>query len=172
MITPFIKDWMKTLPVYKRNFEVITSGNDDIEFSAPLGYSIVNEFKDLVFVKDQAPSSLGSEYTTPMWGGAPAIGRASAVKYLVKVEGGQTVGLSNVASNVSYAIGELDHNAIVINPSRTPGEGQYHGEWLNDNVTLNNKTKYIIVSFRNGDGSTSFTDAQLALLPTYIEIKK
>ena len=98
-------------------------------------------------------------------------GRASAVNYILQVSGGETIGLSDSAQNVTYAIAEFNADKYTVNPNRTDGAGEVHMAWLSDDVTLNLNTKYIVVSFKNGDGSTSFTQEQLELLPTYIEFK-
>ena len=170
-IVPFIVDWMKTLSVYERDFEIIT---DNTSSDEPEGYTIVSNFTDLVFTKDISPSRLGNGYSeTPNWGQGTytSTGRATAVNYLVKVNGGETIGLSDRATGVTYAVGEVDSNAIGINLEMVVGNGQFHGEWLSNDLTLTDNTRYIMVSFKNGDGNTSFTDDQIALLPTYIEFK-
>ena len=65
---------------------------------------------------------------------------------------------------VSYAIFEMKEDTLY-------SGGQGHSSWLTTNVTLNASTKYIAVSFKNGDGSTSFTDDQLSQLGRCIKFK-
>lgn len=104
----------------------------------------------------------GSDANTAIW--VETAGRSSAVNYYVKVNGGETIGLSSSATGVTYALFEMKENTLF-------SSGQGHTAWLSENVTLNTNTKYIAVSFKNGDGKTSFTNEQLALLPTYLEFK-
>ena len=172
LLTPYIVDWIKTLSKYYRNFE-ITENDNGIIYPDPTGYTVVSNFADLTLTKDQSIGKLSSSQLKPVWSGSASVGRATAVNYLVRVTGGETLGLTSVAveNNIFYAIGELDINASTINPAGTVGEGQVHGEWLSDDLTLNTKTKYIVVSFKNGDGTTSFTNEQISLLPTYLEFK-
>lgn len=166
-IAQFITSWMKTLSIYERNFEI--TENDTTE--TPSTLTVVESFNDLVFVKDMTAPGAGGTTLTPAWSENSVTGRASAVNYLVAVNGGETVGLSSVASEVTYALVEYDSNKTVINTNNVDGNGQTHHAWLSENITLQSNTRYILVSFKNGDGTTSFTDAQIALLPTYIEFK-
>ena len=147
IIVPFIVDWMQGLSTYSADFEVTKD--------------YVESFTELKFYKDYAIASNSS--TVVNWG-SPSIGRASAFNQYLKVNGGEKIGLiDNV--DVHFAIWELDANRYVTNL------GYMHNSWLKDDITLHEDTEYIVVSFRNGDGSTSFTDEQLALLPTYIKFK-
>ena len=175
-IAPFIADWMKTLSIFNRNFDIDTgtSGDDNNDNSgtsnvAPSTLTTVTSFADLVFIKDYSQSGYGNELLTPDW--IEVVGRASAVNYVLEVSGGSAVGLSSSASDVTYSIAEFDSNKSIVNPSLTEGKGETHRAWVSNNITLQSSTKYITVSFKKGDGSTSFTDAELALLPTYIEFK-
>ena len=145
-ITPFIKDWMKTLPVTEY---VISDGI----------YTIVRKFNDLSFTPGVSLKSDGNME----WG--DAIGRASAVNYLVAVEGGASIGLSSSANNVTYAIKEYDETKTY------NSSGEAHSRWISEDITLHPSTKYIVVTFKNGDGSSNFTEEQLSLLPTYLEFK-
>ena len=162
-ITIFIEKWMKTLSVQERDFIADTEIEDELNANptVPSGITVVNSFNDLVFVKDYSIGGV-STGTTAKW--IETLGRSSAVNYYVKVNGGETIGLSSVATGVSYAIFEMKEDTLY-------SGGQGHSSWLTTNVTLNANTKYIAVSFKNGDGNTSFTNEQLALLPTYLEFK-
>ena len=166
-IAPFIADWMKTLQIYERTFEIIEEEN---------GIKVVTSFNDLVFVGDWSCASVGTGTNTPsyftddiLW--KEVTGRASSVNYVLKVSGGETIGLTDSAQNVTYAVAEFNADKYTVNPTKQEGAGQNHSTWLSDDITLTSNTKYIVVSFKNGDGSTSFTQEQLELLPTYLEFK-
>ena len=164
-IAPFIAKWMNSLKTYNKDFEIIT------EEETSDGIKIVNSFSDLIFTNNVTAPGAGLGTNVPTWSDTQVTGRASAVNYLVKVNGGEKIGLSSLVTNVSYAIVEYDINKTVININNIPGKGELHRAWLSADVTLQTTTKYILVSFKNGDGSTSFTNEQLALLPTYIVFK-
>ena len=146
-MAPFIAEWMQGLKSYSASFEVIKD--------------FVMSFSDLIFYKDSAISTASS--TVVQWGSS-SVGRASAVNQYVKVNGGEKIGLID-GVNVSFAIWELDINKNVTNL------GYMHNSWLNDDIILHEDTEYIVVSFKNGDGSTSFTDDQLSQLGRCIKFK-
>ena len=174
-ITQFIKAWMKKLPIHVNDYNIEETEpsepnpEDGIETDGT--YTIVSSFSDLVFTKDYTQGLIGAQQE-PNWK-ADNVGRSSAVNYIVKVNGGETIGLSASASNVTYAFAELNENKTKVNVtgSTNTTTGQTHSEWLNRNVTLQSGTKYITLSFKKGDGTTSFTDEELLLLPTYLEFK-
>lgn len=66
------------------------------------------------------------------------------VSYLDFFEGSTTY------NGVTYAVGELDENATVVNLNRVEGDGQYHYGWHSDNITLTYKTKYIYLKMVKG----------------------
>lgn len=142
IMVPFIIEWMNKLSVYEKDFEVI--------------YNRVTSFEELVYTADYAIASNGAY--------RPSSGRAASVGYYLKVNGGETIGLSDTATGVSYALYEF-------NDAMSSSGGETHKQWLNGNITLNSNTRYVAISFKNSDGSSSFTSEQLSLLPTYLEFK-
>ena len=147
-ICPFILDWMKTLKVYNKDFEI----NDYTDNN-----SQITQISQLSFYKHTSMGDNGKFVTN-------VTGRASCLNQELVVNGGETIGLSSAANNVTYAIYEFDEN---MNSSG----GQTHGAWLSNDITLNSRTRFIRISFKNGNGSTDFSDEQLSLLPTYLEFK-
>lgn len=145
-ICPFILNWMKTLKVHNKDFEIDTSTDNSSQIS------------QLTFYKSTSINSNNGNFVENI------TGRASCLNQELAVNGGETIGLSSAANNVTYAIYEFDEN---MNSSG----GQTHKAWLSNVITLNSRTRFIRISFKNGNGSTDFTDEQLSLLPTYIVFK-
>lgn len=121
-------------------------------------------FYKLTFVKRYSinggnSGSLAGEYAENI------TGRAASVNQQLEVNGGEIIGLSNFANNVSYAIFEFNENMEY-------SGGQSSKEWLSRDITLNENTKYIRIAFKKGDGTTDFTDEEVVLLPSYLEFKK
>ena len=104
-------------------------------------------------------------------GGASFIqstGRAADINNCLQVVGGQIVSLVNPiveGKDISYAICEFmaDGN---INPN-----GEQGRRWLTTDLKLHKDTAYIVIFFKNGDGSTDFTISGASELPNCITLK-
>ncbi|MCI8443855.1 MAG: hypothetical protein HFJ37_01550 [Clostridia bacterium] len=126
-----------------------------------LGFEIsdeTNPFRKLTFYNQVSVNSVNGTFVHGI------TGRASCLNQELKVKGGETIGLSSLANNVTYSIYEFNDNMVA-------SGGQTHSSWFAHDITLNPNTRYLRITFKNGDGSIDFTDEQLLQLPSYLEFK-
>ena len=146
---------------------------DDTEQVDPSNYAIfgtdekslliVDDISDLDFV---AGKSVGSKAN----GFSDAVGRATSITQVLAVNGGQVVTLNQGIDGVTLTYSLTESTSKLINSTTIPTGGYGAESWLAGNATLQETTKYILIAFKKGDGSTDFTSSELAQLKNCITI--
>ena len=122
------------------------------------------------------------EYTMPGNAGADFSkttlnGRACCVTSALAVEGGETLALvDNLeelfgSSDLFWSLIEFKDAPLSPNLMSTTSSAATGRAWINGSHQLNANTKYVIIAFKNGDGSVDFTEEQLAVLSRCLVIK-
>jgi len=145
-----------------------SSGGETITNGLGQNITVVDDPTDLIFVEAivATGASLGTISSYP--GNASAAGRAAANNMVLAVNGGETITMSESApSGQVFTFAEFSDAPISQSTLSAGGVGG--GAWLTTG-TLKSDTKYVLFGFRNGDGSTRFTQDQLNMLGTYIII--
>lgn len=95
-------------------------------------------------------------------------GRASDHTHALAASAGQTITLSQPIEGVTlaYAIVAFKEDG----KTAATGKNFTAQAWLSDPVTLPANTAYILIAFKRGDGTSDFSDAELALLPSALTI--
>ena len=117
--------------------------------------TIVDNFNDAVIVNGY---SNGADDGTP----TATVGRASYKDYVFKVTGGSTLNFTQVTTGLAYSV--IEYTNIPLSSSTVNRAGQIAKAWLTNDLALHSSTNYIRIAFKNGDGSSDFTEDQLALL--------
>ena len=138
----------------------------------------------MTFNPEYAPSGFANEDFTP----ATVDGRATCITAVLKVNGGETIGfVDNLAevfgsTGLYFAVLEFSDSPLSNSTLSFPGtkstdtltdekRAACGNKWLQDDHTLQNNTRYLIIAFKNGDENVDFTTEQLAKLPLCLEIK-
>ena len=97
-----------------------------------------------------------------------SVGRAADINNVLQVKGGQIVSLSNAiveGKDISYSIIEIKSDGTI------NSKGAVGAAWYTQDITLQKDTAYILIFFKNGDGSTDFTVSGASELPNCITLK-
>ncbi len=96
-------------------------------------------------------------------------GRASDHTHALAASAGQTITLSQPISDVTltYAIVAFTSSGTVVSTADKNVSAQ---AWLSDSITLPTNTAYIMIAFKRGDGTSDFSESELALLPSALTI--
>ncbi len=127
--------------------------------------TIVENLSEMEFV-DGVSLTGGSEFTT-----TTTTGRAVATGYVLKVNGGETLTLNTLQDLTlrGFAIKEFTDKPL--NASTLTSSGETFMAWIENSVTLQSDTKYIVIGFAKPNSDlTSFTADQLELLKTALTI--
>lgn len=116
-------------------------------------YEVVSELSDLQYT---AGYSTASDHNHK-----PTTGRAFSMNYALAVDSGTTFTLVERISGLTYALLEMTDENGTVNT-----KGQTFSAWLSGSTTLHNDTKYVVIGFKNGAGTTDFTSEEIALLPS------
>ena len=126
---------------------------------------VVNNITDMVYEIGKSVGAMGNN------GFVDAKGRAASTTTILAVNGGETITLSQPINgvNLTYAVTSL------IDPTNNSLAAPYDGNqtaraWLATSQTLASNTKYVLLAFKRGDGSSDFSDSELALLPSALTI--
>ena len=99
-------------------------------------------------------------------------GRAISRYYVLKVNGGETLTLIQNISGVNLYFGIKEFTGVPLTAENITSGGQTYNSWLSDPVTLHNDTRYIVIGFKNGEGTVEFTDEQLRELSRCLVISE
>ena len=95
-------------------------------------------------------------------------GRASDHTHALTASAGQKITLSQPIDGVTLAYAIVAFNA---NGTTATTDKNFTAQaWLSDPVTLPANTAYIMIAFKRDDGSTDFSESELALLPSALTI--
>jgi hypothetical protein len=129
---------------------------------------VVENFADIEWLKGISVQSANTNTDTNQnYPHSTTVGRAAANQVL-KVNGGETVTLTQVVSGLAYAMTVWSDGN---NTTASTQSNMISGAWLTTNMTLPSSARYILFSFKNGDGSTEFTQEQIQLLSSALTIK-
>lgn len=129
---------------------------------------VVEKFADIEWLKGiSVPAASANTATQQKYPHSATVGRAAANQVL-KVNGGETVTLTQVVSGLAYAITAWSDGN---NTTASTQSNMQSGAWLTTNMTLPSNARYVLFSFKNGDGSTEFTQEQIQLLSSALTIK-
>ena len=120
---------------------------------------LVYKYADIDFSVGQAIASYGAYITTA--------GRAASNGYALAVAGGEVISLtfSKIeGKSLTYTIYEYKQD-FKTNTSASVNASS----WKSGNITLHSDTRYILIAFKNGDGSTDFSESGLLLLKNAIQ---
>lgn len=89
-----------------------------------------------------------------------SVGRAASLYYVLKVNGGETISLTQAVSGTTVSYSFTEFSDIPLTKSNFTAGGLAFTSWLSGGYTLKADTRYIIIGFKNGDGSADFTEEQ------------
>lgn len=121
--------------------------------------NVVSSISELTFTADKSNGANGDLTTM--------IGRATDVSNVLGGVSGKTILLHTSVvedKTISYSLVELKED-YTINTN-----GQTANSWLSGATTLHSETEYVLIAFKNGDGSVSFTSSALSLLSSCLII--
>lgn len=96
-------------------------------------------------------------------------GRACSATTALAVSGGESVTLSQPISGVTLTYALLAYNS---SGSLISSDNNFLAKaWISTNTTLPSGTKYLLIAFKRGDGSTNFSSSEAELLKTALTIK-
>ena len=135
---------------------------------------VVDSISEMVFDPTVAPpGGAYSDFTT-----ATVKGRATCVTAVLAVNGGETISfVSNLeeifgSNNLSFAVLEFSSAPLSSSAlSTTNSNAATARTWLKNPHTLQTNTRYVILSFKLGDGTVDFTSEQLSVLPQCLVIR-
>ena len=165
-----------------------TGGEDDQEpeVTTVMYYDtemqIVDSISEMTFDINYAPPGGASSDFTP----ATVDGRATCITAVLAVNGGETI---DFASNLEEIFGSINLSFAVIEFTAAPLSADtrvFNGiskdnmtdeqkaacayAWLTEAHTLQSNTRYVIIAFKNGDGSVDFSAEQLQVLAQCLTI--
>ena len=139
--------------------------------------TVVDSISEMVFDGNYAPPGGASAD----FSAGTVVGRATCITEVLAVSGGETISFaSNLAeifgsTNLSFALIEfasaplsrdtMSFPNVTSNTATTEQKAACAYAWLTEAHTLQSNTRYVILAFKNGDGSVAFTTEQLAKLP-------
>lgn len=125
---------------------------------------VVDDMADMVY---QAGKSVGGSGG----GFADAVGRAASTTTILAVTGGETISLSQPISGVTLTYSVTSFIDPATNSFAAPSDdNQLARKWLSAAQTLASTTKYVLLAFKRGDGSSDFSAEEIALLQTALTI--
>lgn len=148
------------------SYDIYPTGQASTEIQATFAgedVEIYNNISDMEFTKGK--SLLGNAQ-----GITNSTGRAACISGCLKVSGGELISLLDTIPDLQYSISEF--TTYTMNSGTLTSGGQNSTQWLNENIKLQDDTKYIMIAFRNGDGSEDFTDEQINLLSQCLTVSK
>ena len=159
-----------------------TGGEDDQEpeVTTVMYYDtemqIVDSISEMTFDVNYAPPGGASSDFTP----ATVDGRATCITAVLAVNGGETIDFaSNLeeifgSTNLSFALIEfvsaplsketMSFPNVTSSTATTEQKAACAYAWLTEAHALQSNTRYVILAFKNGDGSVDFTAEQLQVL--------
>ncbi|MBP3631044.1 MAG: hypothetical protein J6J23_06145, partial [Clostridia bacterium] len=156
-----------------------TGGEEDPEVTSVMYYNtemqIVDSIGEMTFDGDYAPPGFASDDFKV----ATVSGRATCITAVLAVNGEETIDFaSNLeqifgSTNLSFAVIEFASAPLSKTTMSFPNATQSSpanekaacgGAWLTEAHTLQSNTRYVIIAFKNGDGSVDFTAEQLQKL--------
>ena len=134
---------------------------------------VVDSIEQMVFDPEYTmPGNAGADFSKTTLNG-----RACCVTSALAVEGGETLALvDNLeelfgSSDLFWSLIEFKDAPLSPNLMSTTSSAATGRAWINGSHKLNANTKYVIIAFKNGDGSIDFTEEQLAVLSRCLVIK-
>ena len=122
-------------------------------------FKCVSDIKDLSFSANKSINAVGTI--------VDAVGRATDINNVLSRVSNKTITLvvnTILENTIFYSLVEFKvDGSININ-------GQTAKTWLTGSITLQSDTEYVLIAFKNGDGTTSFKDSALESLPKCITI--
>ena len=140
----------------------------------PDGYTTVGTARTLVKVVDSYQDfTFVNGYT--FGGGSDrnfkkGEGRATSISEILRVSGGEIVGLLQPIEGVELTYGVTEFVDKPCTVETLTSQGQKAVDWLNGDVTLQDDTRYIIVTFKKST-TTAFTDSELQLLKEALKVR-
>ena len=165
MYDPYYKDLYYPINKYKSIFDdvVVPEGYTTVGTAQTL-VKIVDSFSDLKFV-DGYTFGGGSDRNFKQ-----IAGRATSITEVVRVSGGETLALSQPISGVTLTYGLTEFTDSPCTVENLTSAGQKAVDWLTENITLQDDTKYVIVTFKKTT-TESFTASELELLKQALKIR-
>lgn len=149
-----------------RTYKNVTADSlfESIDFSSSVtlanrNLKVVSNISELTFVADKSINGVGAVTDT--------LGRATDISNVLGGVSGKTISLTTSVvedKTITYSLVEFKEDGT-INTS-----GQTAKSWLNGATTLHADTEYVLIAFKNGDGTTSFTSSALSLLSNCLTI--
>ena len=151
----YIGEWMKTLkPV---SYPVIDGEENEEDVTEPevnkenvtIGtdtFIAVDDISGLIWTKDKMVNQTGQYADTT------STGRVASVGYLLKVNGGETISISD-GSNYNFAIYEINASGS--------STGAIANAWISDSLTLNTNTRYVKVYMKKIN-AVEWTDSEIS----------
>ena len=127
--------------------------------------TIVDSIDDIIFTKGYSMSGGTTETVS-----TAAVGRAVSKYYVLKVNGGETISLNQNIDGISLSYAIKEFKDIPLNSSTINENGHMFLSWLTDTTTLQSDTKYILIGFKRGDGTSNFTDDEINMLSQSLTI--
>ena len=97
-------------------------------------------------------------------------GRASDHTHALAASAGQKITLSQPIEGVAQTYALVAFNENGTTATATTDKNFTAQAWLSDTVTLPTNTAYIMIAFKRGDGTSDFSESELALLPSALTI--
>lgn len=152
----------------------VSAGNNDETTNEPITnttttdsdtVTIVDSMDDIIFTNGYSIS--GGETETIS---IAVVGRAASKYYVLKVNGGETISLNQNIDGISLSYAIKEFKDIPLNSSTVNTNGQVFKAWLTNTITLQSDTKYILIGFKRGDGTSDFTDDEINMLSKSLTI--
>ena len=97
-------------------------------------------------------------------------GRATSMSEILRVSGGEIVSLLQPIEGEELTYGMTEFMDKPCTVETLTSQGQKAVDWLNGDVTLQDDTRYIIVTFKKAN-TTAFTDSELQLLKEALKVR-
>ena len=130
-----------------------------------------NNINDMTFTSGYSISGAAlGDFTT-------ASGRAACVDMVLEVNGGETLSfVENLeeifgSTDLYFAVDEFSEAPLSSTTLSNSSSNNACGKaWLSSDHTLQSNTRYVLIAFKNGDGSTNFSTEQLAKLNQCLQL--
>ncbi len=128
---------------------------------------VVDSISEMTFDGNYAPPGSASDDFKP----ATVDGRATCITSVLAVDGGETIdfvsNLEEVFGSTSLSFAVLEFSSAPLSPttlSASSNNAASAKAWLTEAHSLQTNTRYVIIAFKNGDGSVDFSAEQLEKL--------
>ena len=103
-------------------------------------------------------------------------GRAACITEVLAVYGGETIGfISNLEevfgeTQLFFAVQEFASYPFTRSTLSTDTDEACAKAWMTNSHTFNENTRFVMIAFKNGDGTTDFTDEQAQILSQCLKL--